>query len=141
MAEGPQSLTSTRIALQFETTGIRGTTPSIYIIPDGKVTPTSSKGADKKRFSGNRDPVLSTRKPETFKVSIPMPSLIESNGLGEFLLALFGTDTTSSQLGTSDAYDHVFTANDTIKTFTLWLWDTIDPQDVRFCTIDPTPIS
>jgi hypothetical protein len=136
MAEGPQSLTSTRIALAFETLGARAASPTVYIIPDGKVTPTSTKGNEKKRVSGNRDPVLSTRKPETFKVSIPMPSLIESNGLGELLLALFGTDTTSSQLGTSDAYDHVFTANDTIKTFTLWLWDTIDPQDVRFCTID-----
>lgn len=136
MAEGPQSLTSTRIALAFETLGARAASPTIYIIPDGKVTPTSTKGAEKKRFSGNRDPVLSTRKPETFKVSIPMPSLIESNGLGELLLAVFGTDTPGSQLGSSSAYDHVFTANDTIKTFTLWLWDTIDPQSIRFCTID-----
>jgi hypothetical protein len=100
------------------------------------VTPTSSKGFDKKRVAGNSYPVLSTRKGESYKVSIPIPSLIESNGLGELLLALLGTDTTGSQLGTSDAYDHVFTANDTIKSFTLWMYDTIDPQSIRLCVID-----
>jgi hypothetical protein len=136
MAEGPQALTTKRIALQFETTGIRGTTPSIYIIAGGKITPTSTKATDKRRVAGNRDPVLSTRKPETFKVSIPLPALIEDNGLGELLLATFGTDTTGSQLGSSDAYDHVFTANDTIKSFTMWLYDTLHPQSIRLCTID-----
>ena len=136
MAEGPQALTTKRIALQFETAGVRGTTPSIYIIAGGKITPTSTKATDKRRVAGNRDPVLSTRKPETFKVSIPLPALIESNGLGELLLATFGTDTTGSQLGSSTAYDHVFTANDTIKSFTLWLYDTLNPQSIRLCTID-----
>lgn len=136
MTDGPQNLTTTRIALAFETAGARAAAPTIYIIPDGKVTPTSTKASDKKRVAGNRDPVLSTRKPETFKVSIPLPALIESNGLGEMLLAVFGTDTTGSELGSSTAYDHVFTANDTIKSFTLWLYDTIDPQDIRLCTID-----
>lgn len=136
MTEGPQPLTTKRIALQFETAGVRGTTPAIYIIAGGKITPTSTKATDKRRVSGNRDPVLSTRKPETFKVSIPLPALIEDNGLGELLLATFGTDTTGSQLGSSTAYDHVFTANDTIKSFTLWLYDTIHPQSIRMCTID-----
>ena len=136
MAEGPQALTTTRLALQFETAGVRGTTPSIYIIAGGRITPTSTKGTTKRRVSGNRDPVLSTRTPETFKVSIPLPALIESNGLGELLLATFGTDTTGSELGSSTAYDHVFTANDTIKTFTLWLYDTLDPQSVRLCTVE-----
>ena len=136
MADGPQALTTTRLALQFETAGVRGTAPSIYIIAGGTVTPTSTKGTNKRRVAGNRDPVLSTRTPETFKVSIPLPALIEDNGLGEMLLATFGTDTTGSQLGTSDAYDHVFTANDTIKSFTLWLYDTLDPQSIRLCTIN-----
>ena len=136
MADGPQSLTTVRLALAFETAGALAAAPTIYIIPDGKVTPTSTKSTEKKRVSGNRDPVLGVRSAETFKCSIPMPSLIESNGLGELLLAVFGTDTTGSQLGTSTAYDHVFTANDTIKSFTLWLWDTLDPQSVRMCTID-----
>lgn len=136
MTEGPQPLTTTRIALAFETAGVRATAPTIYMIAGGKVTPTSTKGTDKRRVSGNRDPVLSTRKPETFKVSIPLPALIESNGLGEMLLAVFGTDTTGSELGSSTAYDHVFTANDTIKSFTLWLYDTLDPQSIRLCSID-----
>lgn len=136
MADGPQALTTSRIALAFETAGARAATPTIYIIAGGKISPTSTKGTTKRRVSGNRDPVLSTRTPETFKVSIPLPALIESNGLGEMLLATFGTDTCTSELGSSTAYDHVFTANDTIKTFTLWLHDTLDPQSVRMCTID-----
>lgn len=136
MTEGPQALTTTRLAMAFETAGARVAAPTIYIIAGGKVTPTSTKGTTKRRVAGNRDPVLSTRTPETFKVSLPLPALIESNGLGEMLLALFGTDTTGSQLGTSDAYDHVFTATDTIKTFTMWLYDTLDPQSVRLCTVD-----
>ncbi len=136
MADGPQALTTSRIALAFETAGARAAAPTIYIIAGGKVSPTSTKGTTKRRVSGNRDPVLSTRTPETFKVSIPLPALIESNGLGEMLLATFGTDTCSAELGSSTAYDHVFTANDTIKTFTLWLYDTLDPQSARMCTID-----
>jgi len=136
MADGPQALTTSRIALAFETAGARAAAPTIYIIAGGKVSPTSTKGTTKRRVSGNRDPVLSTRTPETFKVSIPLPALIESNGLGEMLLATFGTDTCSTELGSSTAYDHVFTANDTIKTFTLWLYDTLDPQSIRMCTID-----
>ncbi len=136
MAEGPQALTTARFALQFETAGVRGTTPSIYIIAGGKVTPTSTKATDKRRVAGNRDPVLSIRKPETFKCSMPMPALIESNGLGELLLATFGTDTTGSQLGSSDAYDHVFTANDTIKSFTLWMYNTLATHSARLCVID-----
>lgn len=136
MAEGPQALTTTRLALAFETAGARVAAPTIYIIAGGKVTPTSTKGTTKRRVAGNRDPVLSTRTPETFKVSIPLPALTESNGLGELLLATFGTDTCSTELGSSTAYDHVFTANDTIKTFTLWLYDTLDPQSIRMCTVD-----
>lgn len=136
MAEGPQSLKSSRIALAFETAGARAAAPTVYIIPNGKVTPISSKASEKRRVEGNRDPVLSTRMPESFRVSIPMAALIENNGLGELLLATFGTDTPSAQLGTSGAYDHVFTANDLIKSFTIWLWDTLDPQDIRMCVID-----
>lgn len=136
MTEGPQALTTTRIALAFETAGALVAAPTIYMIAGGKITPTSTKGTDQRRVSGNRGKVLSTRKPETFKVSIPLPALIESNGLGELLLATFGTDTTGSVLGASDAYDHVFTCTDTIKSFTLWLYDTLDPQSVRLCTID-----
>lgn len=136
MADGPQALTTTRLALAFETAGARAAAPTVYIIAGGKVSPTSTKRTTKRRVAGNRDPVLSTRTPETFKVSIPLPALIENNGLGELLLATFGTDTTGSELGSSTAYDHVFTANDTIKTFTLWLYDTLDPQSVRMCTVD-----
>lgn len=136
MADGPQALTTTRLALAFETAGARAAAPTVYIIAGGKVTPTSTKGTNKRRVAGNRDPVLSTRTPETFKVSIPLPALTESNGLGELLLATFGTDTCTAELGNSSAYDHVFTANDTIKTFTLWLYDTLDPQSVRMCTVD-----
>lgn len=82
MADGPQALTTSRIALAFETAGARAATPTIYIIAGGKISPTSTKGTTKRRVSGNRDPVLSTRTPETFKVSIPLPALTEDNGLG-----------------------------------------------------------
>lgn len=140
MAEGPQALTTTRIAVKTESAGVRATSPSVWIIAGGKVTPTSTKGTDKRRVAGNRDPVLSTRKPETFKVSIPLPALIEDNGLGEFLLYTFGTDTTSAEIGSSTAYDHVFTANDTIKSFTLWLYNTLETQSCRLCTIDTAKV-
>ena len=136
MTDGPQALTTTRLAIALETAGARASSPTIYLIPGGKVTPTSTKKTTKRHVAGNRDPVLSTRDPETFKCSIPMPALIEDNGLGELLLATFGTDTTSAEIGSSTAYDHVFTANDTIKTFTLWLYDTLNPVSVRMCTID-----
>lgn len=136
MTDGPQNILTRRIALAFETTGVLATAPTIYIIADGKLTPTSTKKSTPNRVTGNRDPVLSTREPETFKISIPMPALLESNGLGELLLATFGTDTCSAQLGSSGAYDHVFTANDTVKSFTLWLYDTLDPQSIRMCVVD-----
>lgn len=136
MAEGGQALTTKRLAIKVETTGVRGTAPTVYLIPSGKITPKYSKGFDKKNVTGNRDPVLSTRKPEEFSISIPMPALIEDNGLGELLFLMWGTDTPGSELGSSTAYDHVLTANDTVKTFTLWLYDTLDTRSARLCTID-----
>lgn len=136
MAEGPQAITTKRLGMKIEAFGARAASPYIYIIAGGKITPTSTKATNKRRVSGNRDPVLSTRQPETFKISIPLPALIEDNGLGELLLMTFGTDEAGSQLGSSTAYDHVFTANDTIKTFTLWLYDDLHPQSIRFCTVD-----
>jgi len=136
MTDGPQAITSSRLALAFETAGARATAPTIYIIPGGKITPVSTKTTEKRRVAGNRDPVFGVRGVESFKLSIPMMAIIEDNGLGNLLLATFGTDTPGSQLGSSDAYDHVFTANDTIKSFTLWCWDTLDPQDIRMVLVD-----
>ena len=136
MTDGPQAITSSRLALAFETAGARATAPTIYIIPGGKITPVSTKTTEKRRVAGNRDPVFGVRGVESFKISIPMMAIIEDNGLGNLLLATFGTDTPGSQLGSSDAYDHVFTANDTIKSFTLWCWDTLDPQDIRMVLVD-----
>ena len=140
MAEGPQALTTKRFAVQTETTGTRGTTPTVYIIAGGKGTLNSTKASEKREIVGNRDPVLSYRKPEECKLSLPLPPLIESNGLGEMLLYTFGTDTTSAEIGSSTAYDHVFTANDTVKTFTTWAYDTLKTLDARLCTIDQMKI-
>ena len=58
MAEGPQSLKSSRIALAFETAGARASAPTVYIIPNGKVTPVSTKTSEKNRVEGNRDPEI-----------------------------------------------------------------------------------
>lgn len=140
MAEGPQNITTSRFAVQTETAGVRGTTPTVYIIAGGKAQLTSTKASEKKEVAGNRDPVLSIRKPEECKISLPLPALIESNGLGEMLLYTFGTDTTGSELGSSTAYDHVFTANDTIKSFTLWAYNTLYTLDARLCTVDQMKI-
>ncbi len=136
MATGPQPITTKRIGLAFENAAIKASAPAVYVIVDGKLTPKSTKPTTKKRISGNRDPVLGIRAAEGFKISIPMPPLIESNGLGELILAQMGTDTLGSELGTSGGYDHVFTANDTIKSFTLWCWDTLNPLDIRMCVIE-----
>lgn len=136
MTEGGQALTTKRLAIKVETAGARATAPTLWMIAGGKITPKYSKGFDKRDVSGNRDPVLSTRKPEEFSISIPMFALIEDNGLGELLFLMMGTDTTSAEIGSSTAYDHVLTANDTIKTFTLWLYDTLDVRSARLCTIE-----
>lgn len=136
MAEGPQALTTSRFAVKTETAGARATSPAVYIIAGGKAQLTSTKGVDKKEVAGNRDPVLSVRKPEECKISLPLPALIEDNGLGDMLLYTFGTDTTGSELGSSTAYDHVFTANDTVKSFTLWAYNTLYTLDARLCTVD-----
>ena len=133
---GPQPIISSRLALAFEAAGVKASAPTVYIIPNGTITPVSTKAVTKNFASGNRDPVLTVRQPEQYKVSIPMAAIIESNGLGELILATLGTDTTGSQLGSSGAYDHVITANDTVKTFTLWCWDTLVPQNIRLVAID-----
>lgn len=136
---GPQPITSRRIALAFESLGARAATPTIYVIPGGKITPQTDKKNDPTRVSGNRDPALTTRGAETTKLSIPMVALVEDNGLGELLLATFGTDT-PAQLGGTTAYAHVFTANDIIKTMTVWCWDTLNPQDIRMVAVDTMKI-
>jgi hypothetical protein len=69
-----------------------------------------------------------------------MFAILESNGLGDLMLAAFGSDVTSAQLGTSGAYDHVFTMTDTPLTMTVWCWDTLDPQDIRMVVVDSMKI-
>lgn len=136
---GPQPLTTTRIALAFETAGVRAASPTVYIIPGGKITPSTEKKSDIIRVSGSRYPAINTRGPETAKLSIPMLALVDDNGLGELLLATFGTDT-PAQCGSTIAYDHVFTPHDTIKSFTVWCWDTINPQSIRMVVVDSMKI-
>ena len=265
MSEGPQNIISRRLALAFESGGRRAGAPTMYFIVNGTVSPVEIKGTDKHRWSGGRDPVMGVRKPSSFKVSIPMAALLDGNGLGELLLAQFGSDVktqcapldtagyhtsganpstdisggsdnsfkikvdgastwetvaltlttkntgakiatemqskirakggayatvvvayvgtpptntyliTSGSVGAtsavtitdavsasvadelkigslnggadtagtanpSGARDHVFTATDTPKSFTLWIWDTRDPLSVRFCVNDTMKI-
>jgi len=139
MSDGGQPITSRRIALAFETNGVRASVPTVYIIPGGKITPVNTKATEKQRVTGNRDPVFGVRGGESTKLSVPMRAIVEDNGLGDLLLAAFGTDTVS-QCGSSSAYDHVFSPNDTAKTMTVWCWDTLDPQDIRLVLIDTMKI-
>jgi hypothetical protein len=134
-ALGAQNIQARRLALTVETVGARSTTPAIYIIPFGKITPVSTKANTKHRATGNRDPVLSLRMPETFKISIPMAAILEDNGLGHLMALAQGPDT-PAQVGATTAYDHPFVANDTCRTLTLWLYDTINTQSVNLGTVD-----
>lgn len=135
MANGPQPITSSRLGLAFETNGALATAPTVYIIAGGKFTLSNEKKVEEINVSGNRDPAMTRRGGETSKVSIPMMALVDDNGLGELLLGTFGTDT-PAQKGSTAAYDHVFTANDTIKTMTVWAWDTMKPKAARMMSVD-----
>lgn len=139
MTLGPQPITTKRIALAFETAGARATSPTIYIIPGGKITPTSERKLEEYKVAGNRDAAMAIKGGETSKLSIPMMALVDNNGLGELLLGTFGTDTPAQQGGTS-AYRHAFTANDTAKSMTIWCWDTINPQSIRMVVVDSLKI-
>jgi hypothetical protein len=139
MTNGPQAITSRRIALAFETAGARAAAPTVYIIAGGKITPTVDKKNEFITPDGMRDAAFVVRGAETTKLSIPMMALVDNNGLGELLLGTFGTDT-QAQKGSTAAYDHVFTANDTIKTMTGWCWDTLNPQDIRMVAVDTLKI-
>ena len=136
---GPQPLTTRRIALAFETAGARVDAPTVYVIAGGKITPSTEKKSDIIRPDGSRDPGIMIRGAETTKLSIPMMALLDGNGLGELLLATFGTDT-PAQRGSTAAYDHVFTANDTAKSMTVWCWDTLNPQSIRMVMVDTLKI-
>lgn len=135
MTLGGQPITSKRLGLAFETAGSRATAPTAYIIAGGKVTFQPEKKNNEIQLSGNRDPAMTYRGIETCKISIPMMALVDHNGLGDLLLGLFGTDT-PAQCGATAAYDHVFTANDTAKTMTVWAWDTLKPKSARMCAVD-----
>jgi len=136
---GPQPITSSRLGIAFETAGVLAAAPTVYIIAGGKFKLQNEKKNDEIQISGNRDPAMIRRGGETSKVSIPMMALVDDNGLGELLLGTFGTDT-PAQLGGTAAYDHVFTANDTIKTMTVWVWDTLKPKSARMMSVDSMKI-
>lgn len=135
MTNGGQPITSKRLGLAFETAGARAASPTAYIIAGGKVTFQPEKKNNEIQVSGNRDPAMTYRGVETCKISIPMMALVDHNGLGDLLLGTFGTDT-PAQCGSTAAWDHVFTANDTAKTMTIWAWDTLKPKSARMCAVD-----
>ncbi len=139
MTDGGQPIISSRLGIAFETYGALAAAPTVYIIAGGKFKLQNEKKNDEIQVSGNRDPAMIRRGGETSKVSIPMMALVDDNGLGELLLGTFGTDT-PAQCGATAAYDHVFTANDTAKTMTVWVWDTLKPKSARMMSVDSMKI-
>ena len=121
MVSGPQSLKYELIALQFESGGVAGTVPTVYPIPNGKITPVGTKGSEETYVSGIRTKTFTTMMQEGAKLSVPLPALLDGNGLGEFLLLAFGQDT-PTKVSANLAYDHDFALTDTIQTVTVWAY-------------------
>ena len=132
MVSGPQSIQYELLALAFETGGEAATVPTVYPIPGGKVTPVGSKESEETYAAGMRDPSFTTLGAEGAKLSIPLPALLDGNGLGELLMLAFGADA-RTLVGPSLANDHDITCTDTIKTVTVWCYHPTKSVKYRMC--------
>ena len=109
------------IGLSFETDGAAATSITVYPIPNGKITPVGTKETEETYVDGIRTATFTTAGQEGAKLSVPLPALLDGNGLGEFFLLMQGADT-PTKVGPSLAYDHDFSLQDTIKTATVWAY-------------------
>jgi len=109
------------IGLSFEVDGAAATSITVYPIPNGKITPVGTKATEETYVDGIRTATFTTAGEEGAKLSVPLPALLDGNGLGEFFLLMQGQDT-ATRVGSSLAYDHDFALQDTIKTVTVWAY-------------------
>jgi len=133
---GAQTPTVEQIGMAIEDpSGVFETAPTVYMVLGGEATPKPAKPSTKRRTSGNLDPVLPYRGPETYSMPLETLPLVDGNGLGELLLMTMGADDTD-QLGASAAYEHSFSRQDLIKTATIWLHNPVQDSKIRLCSVD-----
>lgn len=134
---GAVAPTTLNVAVKVEaSSGVAETAPGVYMVLGAESRPKNSKATGQRQTYGNPDPVLPWRKPETTDMSLPMLPLLEDNGLGELLLAHYGSDVISAELGAVGAYNHVFTRASPIKTMTVWIHDGIQDKKIRMMAAD-----
>jgi hypothetical protein len=122
------------------TSGVLATAPTLGITLGAESRPKNVKPSGQRRTYSNADPVLTWRKGETTDITLPMLPVLEDNGLGELMLAHFGTDT-PTRVGASAAYIHAFTRADLIKTLTLWIHDGLHDKAVRMNGVESIDIT
>lgn len=141
---GVQAAATCNIAIGTETvSGKAASAPTRYLVIGGDIKPVPKKPFTSKELAGQMFGALPWRGIETFEMGLPMLPVIEDasspirpSGLGDLFLYLFGADDTD-QLGSSAAYEHTFTWENLIKTFTLWLHYTTNVNEkIRMCAID-----
>jgi hypothetical protein len=149
MSAGAQASATCNVAMAIETTsGVAETSPDVYIIMGGDIKPVPEKPSSSRQVAGQPFPTLPWRGAETFSMPMPMLPCLEDassptvlrNGLGNLFLALFGADD-CDQLGVTTAYEHTYTWEDLVKTFTLWLHFIERDQKIRMCGIDGLDLS
>ena len=142
MAVGSVSPTTLNYGIKVEAvSGTPETAPGVYVLLGAESRPKNTKGTGQRQVYGTPDPVLPWRKPETTDLSMPFLPLVEDNGLGELLLAHFGSDVIGSQYGPTGAYPHVFTRAAPFKTLTIWSHDGIQDKKMRMMAPDSFSLS
>jgi hypothetical protein len=138
---GAVSPTNLTLGLATETTsGVLATSPTLGVVLGAESRPKNVKPSGQRQAYGNPDPILTWRKTETTDMSLPMLPLIEDNGLGELLLAHFGSDT-PTRVASSAGYIHAFTRTAPIKTLTMWVHDGLHDKAIRMCAVDTLNIT
>jgi hypothetical protein len=137
MTVGSVSPTTLNYGIKVEAvSGTPEVAPGVYVLLGAESRPKNNKGSGQRQVYGTPDPVLPWRKPETTDLSLPFLPLVEDNGLGELLLAHFGSDVIGSQYGSTGAYPHVFTRAAPFKTVTIWVHDGIQDKKIRMMAPD-----
>jgi hypothetical protein len=137
-AVSPASLT---LGLAIETTsGVLAASPTLGVTLGADSRPKNEKASGQRRQFGNPDPIMTWRKGETTGMTLPMLPVLEDNGLGELLLAHFGSDT-PTRVGTSAGYVHAFTRAVPMKTLTMWIHDGLHDKAIRMCSAEALNIT
>lgn len=141
---GAQTAATCNVAIGIEdVSGVAQAAPDVYMIMGGDLSPVPKKPISSKDIAGQAFPSMVQRLAEQFEMGLPMLPVLEDgqvspqqNGLGHMLLALFGADDCDA-LVADHAYEHTFSWEDLIKTFTLWLhYATNSNEKIRMNAID-----